>query len=436
MDTSEVYQKLTGVNIKEQRRIWDERGKGYYGEYLVFREIYGCVPGCCKILMNLQIPSKTGGTTELDLVLIHETGLYVFEVKHYKGTIYGNISDKRWTQYFRTAQNHTFNNPVEQNQYHIEALHMLFPNIPIYSYIVFTNNECALRITGNEERIDIGTIYGLNSRLAYRFQQSPKMLSIEKIDDIFIKMLPYSPDSDKEVTYNEEVMPLYKFVNNIKNYSESILQCQQAKMKKLSMRTIVATVAIGLLVIISSIFIASVYIRNERKECELYCKVYKEISKDYQQKYDELAQKFIKVEYLNDGNLIVRKDIATITECKLEQDMDVTNILQCDMWLQVTSDNYGIQIPKEAKMIVILKNGYVQEYEFWGERYKYNEYSSRITKSEAPVKLLSQDFYNVKKEDISQIKMIGVILWKWENKTLGRRVNVISDMEIEIYNEQ
>ena len=34
----EIYQQLTGVDLDMQRRIWDERGKGYYGEYLVFRE--------------------------------------------------------------------------------------------------------------------------------------------------------------------------------------------------------------------------------------------------------------------------------------------------------------------------------------------------------------------------------------------------------------
>ena len=39
MDINEVYQKLTGVDINAQTRIWDERGKGYYGEYLVFTEI-------------------------------------------------------------------------------------------------------------------------------------------------------------------------------------------------------------------------------------------------------------------------------------------------------------------------------------------------------------------------------------------------------------
>jgi len=55
----EIYQQLTGVDLDMQRRIWDERGKGYYGEYLVFRELLFRVPGSSKILMNLQVPTTT-----------------------------------------------------------------------------------------------------------------------------------------------------------------------------------------------------------------------------------------------------------------------------------------------------------------------------------------------------------------------------------------
>ena len=84
MNISETYKKLTGVDIEQQKYMWDERGKGYYGEFLVFREIYSYISGCCKILMNIEIPTLEGGTTEIDLVMIHETGLYVFEIKHYK----------------------------------------------------------------------------------------------------------------------------------------------------------------------------------------------------------------------------------------------------------------------------------------------------------------------------------------------------------------
>ena len=91
-DTKNVYKSLTNVDIDVQRRIWDERGRGYYGEYLLFSKLYQFLPGNGKILMNLNIPISADKTTEIDLLLIHETGLYGFEIKHYKGTIYGQLS--------------------------------------------------------------------------------------------------------------------------------------------------------------------------------------------------------------------------------------------------------------------------------------------------------------------------------------------------------
>ena len=31
MDIKDIYKQLTDVDIEEQKRLWDERGKGYYG---------------------------------------------------------------------------------------------------------------------------------------------------------------------------------------------------------------------------------------------------------------------------------------------------------------------------------------------------------------------------------------------------------------------
>lgn len=107
-DTKNVYKSLTNVDIDVQRRIWDERGRGYYGEYLLFSKLYQFLPGNGKILMNLNIPISADKTTEIDLLLIHETGLYVFEIKHYKGTIYGQDTERTWTQYFRTGTKRIF----------------------------------------------------------------------------------------------------------------------------------------------------------------------------------------------------------------------------------------------------------------------------------------------------------------------------------------
>ena len=155
MDIKNIYKQLTNVDIEEQKRLWDERGKGYYGEYLVFCELYKKMAGNGKILMNLNIPTEKAGTTEIDLLLIHETGIYVFEIKHYKGTIYGDDKGAIWTQYFRTVKNNTFKNPILQNEYHIKAIKRLFPNIPVRSVIVFTSYECDVRVQNSNDNIDI-----------------------------------------------------------------------------------------------------------------------------------------------------------------------------------------------------------------------------------------------------------------------------------------
>ena len=68
MDIKKIYNELTSVDIDEQKQLWDERGKGYYGEFILFCDLYSQVPGVCKILMNLNVPTADGKTTEIDFV--------------------------------------------------------------------------------------------------------------------------------------------------------------------------------------------------------------------------------------------------------------------------------------------------------------------------------------------------------------------------------
>jgi hypothetical protein len=83
MDIKETYKQLTNIDIDEQCQIWDNRAVGYYGEFLLFCKLYQGLTGKFKLLMNLNIPTDEGTTTEIDLLLIHETGIYIFECKHY-----------------------------------------------------------------------------------------------------------------------------------------------------------------------------------------------------------------------------------------------------------------------------------------------------------------------------------------------------------------
>ena len=77
-----------------------------------------------KILNNLYLSTKNS-STEIDVVTIHETGIYVFESKNFSGWIYGGYKQKEWTQKLEHFQNH-FYNPIWQNKGHISALKNVF----------------------------------------------------------------------------------------------------------------------------------------------------------------------------------------------------------------------------------------------------------------------------------------------------------------------
>lgn len=62
--------------------------KGLAGEFETWEQLKS-LPGYKKSLFNCYIPKRNGGTTEIDFILIHETGIYIFESKNYGGWIYG-----------------------------------------------------------------------------------------------------------------------------------------------------------------------------------------------------------------------------------------------------------------------------------------------------------------------------------------------------------
>ena len=118
---------------------------GNSGEYLTFLELEK-LEGDRRLLTNLYLPSKDGKTTEVDLLMIHPTGIYVFESKNYSGWIFGDDKNKYWTQSLRGGKKNRFFNPIWQNKAHITALSKAIGNgyeSHLHSYIVFSE-RCEL----------------------------------------------------------------------------------------------------------------------------------------------------------------------------------------------------------------------------------------------------------------------------------------------------
>lgn len=404
----EVYRNLTNVDIKTQRLLWDERGKGYYGEYLVFKELYPKLTGCCKILMNLQIPTGDGRTTEIDLLLIHETGLYVFEIKHYKGTIYGKTSDQKWTQYFRTAPNSHFYNPILQNQYHIKALQKMFPDIPIHSLIVFTSPECDLRVECNELNVTVCQLGNLYMPL-HLLETRNKLFDINRIDGVFNELSSFSPMTAKPVTVDGESVPFHQYINTIvkdfhsekDNVKNSYLAAEKAERKK-TISTITAAAIAIVVCILLSIFACSQYRAYADSQIAAA-----------EQELSEFAQKFEHVEEFNGGDVVISSSLITVSNISIDNATDIADTVNFSCTLIWNGADYGIQLAKDSKYIVILKDGSVKEYDLFNSTFKYSP-SYRIGKGAySKYDLPICEFYKIDVADVAYIKLTNLKIWKY-----------------------
>lgn len=99
-----------------------------------------------KFVPNLHIHYNNNQYTEIDLVMVTEYGIFVYEMKNYNGSIYGNATSQNWKEYLG-GQEFSFYNPILQNKGHVYALHKatkLYKSV-FYSIIVF-GSEATLKI--------------------------------------------------------------------------------------------------------------------------------------------------------------------------------------------------------------------------------------------------------------------------------------------------
>ena len=99
------------------------------------------------IYHDLYLNNENGKYSQIDLVVATKVGIIVFEVKEYRGWIFGTEIQKDWTQIFAYGKRkYKFYNPILQNKKHIEVLKKFyhFDNIPVFSMIVFFG-DCELK---------------------------------------------------------------------------------------------------------------------------------------------------------------------------------------------------------------------------------------------------------------------------------------------------
>lgn len=126
---------------KTNKRISD-LDKGELGEFNIAKEL-NKIKEKKDAFFNVYYLNKNN-STEVDIVFICKSGIYVIESKNYQGKISGNWNDREWTQ--TTSRGfYPFYNPVMQNNTHVRRVIDNLPSyndkqIPVYSLVVFPNN--------------------------------------------------------------------------------------------------------------------------------------------------------------------------------------------------------------------------------------------------------------------------------------------------------
>ncbi|KHF39458.1 nuclease-related domain-containing protein [Halalkalibacter okhensis] len=168
--------------------------KGNYGEYLTFSVLKN-VSGYKRLMTNLYIPTKDGKTTEIDLLLITETGLYVLESKNYSGWIYGDESNRYWTQTLPPKMHkYQFFNPIWQNSRHINALKqkLEIEGSLLKSYIIFSERCTLKKVHVHSPGVKVIKRPDLLKTVQNDTNNLDKILTPFNVDEVFAKLNKYA----------------------------------------------------------------------------------------------------------------------------------------------------------------------------------------------------------------------------------------------------
>lgn len=196
------YKKTSYYLVTKTSPIQLYFDKGKLGEYLTYKHLRSAEKNGAKFLFNIYIPKGEEETTEIDVLMIHAKGMFVFESKNYSGWIFGSENQKNWYQTLPQGKGRShkesFYNPIMQNRTHIKYLKTLVgEDIPMHSIITFSERCTLKKVDVKSEDIRVinrDKVYDTVAAICAK--RDITVLSNEKISEIYDKLYPYTQVSD------------------------------------------------------------------------------------------------------------------------------------------------------------------------------------------------------------------------------------------------
>ncbi|MCL2300133.1 MAG: NERD domain-containing protein [Firmicutes bacterium] len=184
------------------------RESGMGGEFLAYMELTG-LPAPRRILRNILLaksPAQASGEvedTEIDLLIIHTSGIYVLEIKDYAGWIFGSSKDKYWTHSVLNHRGEVVRyqpyNPLRQNFCHMQALRQalsFFGTVPLHPIVAF-GDQCEfkkLNLWTNDVVVHLRDLPKTVARIA---KAQGNSLSADDVETLYGYLRPLSAPSPR-----------------------------------------------------------------------------------------------------------------------------------------------------------------------------------------------------------------------------------------------
>ncbi|WP_336046517.1 nuclease-related domain-containing protein [Solibacillus ferritrahens] len=121
--------------------------------------------GARKVMINLQIPVYEE-IHSIDALLLHESGIYVVNIKDKSGWINGREQNIEWKELLHKNKIRTFNNPIHETKRLINALQDQLPEVDatLFETVVVFTNDCSFQqIEIHSENVEVLKMSGLNN---------------------------------------------------------------------------------------------------------------------------------------------------------------------------------------------------------------------------------------------------------------------------------
>lgn len=173
---------------------------GGYGEWLIEYKIHNNIKGYYKLHKNVYVPYGNNKKTEIDIILVHERGIFIIESKNFAGWIFGDEKQKYWTQCLANKEHRQFYNPILQNQTHINILskNIKIKSERMKSFVVFSERCELKKVPDNSEKFTIIKRNKFTETIVKEIIQRDIMFTKKQVDFISAKIEKFTNISEKE----------------------------------------------------------------------------------------------------------------------------------------------------------------------------------------------------------------------------------------------